>query len=194
LTRAGLRLDAIRVPKSRPSLRSLAAVIARDSNLTFGGGTATVEVLRRVLSRRGWQSDDEHRQLYAVSRLTPGTNLLAYTTGVGWQARGLGGAIAAWLASSLPASMIAVVAAITYESLSKSRAFSAVVLIGTAVAILLLLASAWHLAKPHLTGRTAMRSGVVAATALALSITDITPSVILLVAASVGATWPSANG
>jgi chromate transporter len=169
-------------------------VIARDSNLTFGGGTATVEVLRRVLSRRGWQSDDEHRQLYAVSRLTPGTNLLAYTTGVGWQARGLGGAIAAWLASSLPASMIAVVAAITYESLSKSRAFSAVVLIGTAVAILLLLASAWHLAKPHLTGRTAMRSGVVAATALALSITDITPSVILLVAASVGATWPSANG
>jgi chromate transporter len=191
---AVLRRDAVRVSKSRPSLLSFAALIARDANLTFGGGTATVEVLRRSLSRRGWQSDGEHRQLYAVSRLTPGTNLLAYTTGIGWQARGLAGAIAAWLASSLPASMIAVLAAITYESLSRSRAFSAVVLIGTAVAIVLLLASAWHLAKPHLTGRTAIRSGVVVATASALSIIDITPFVILLVAAAVGAVWPSANG
>jgi chromate transporter len=145
------------------------------------------------LSKRGWQSDGEHRQLYAVSRLTPGTNLLAYATGVGWQARGLAGAIAAWLASSLPASIIAVLAAITYESLSQSRLFSVVVLVGTAVAIILLLGSAWHLAKPHLTRSTGIRSGVVAATVLAFSIIDTTPSIILLVAAAVGAVWPRAD-
>ena len=179
------------MPTPRPSLLALAAIVTRDSNLTFGGGSATAEVLRRSFLKRGWQEDGEHRKLYAVSRLTPGTNLLAYATGAGWQIRGPAGALVAWLSASVPASIVAVLATVSYEWLSESPTFSAVVLIATAIAIVLLVVSAWHLAKPHLIRRTAIRSAVVVATALALSFVDMTPFGILLIAAVLGAAWPS---
>lgn len=78
--------------ESRPSLALVAAVFARDSNLTFGGGTATAETLRReVVARRGWVLDSDFRLAYAASRLTPGTNLLAICAALGSRIRGLEG-------------------------------------------------------------------------------------------------------
>lgn len=173
----------------RPSLAALAAVIARDANLTFGGGSATAEVLRRSLAKRGWLSDENHRRAYGASRLTPGTNLLAYCTGVGWQMRGATGATVGWLASSTPASLIAVGATAAYDSLAESHAFAIVVLTATAVAIVLLLASAWHLARPHLAAGPISRSVLVIGVVLVLLMVDAPPIVILLIAGLIGCTW-----
>ena len=53
------------------------------------------------------------------------------------------GAAVAWLASSIPAAIVAVVATILYESASTSPVLEGVVLVGTAIALVLLLASAW---------------------------------------------------
>lgn len=128
----------------------LALVVARDSNLTIGGGTATSEVLRRSLTKRGWITDDEHRHLYAISRLTPDTNLLAYCPGVGSTTRGTAGALVALLASSLPATIVSLGARGAYEFLEDSPLFSGVVLIAMSIAVALLASSAWHLARPSL--------------------------------------------
>ena len=69
---------------SPPSLRALGWLVVRDVNRTVGGGMAAMELMRRSLARRGWLDDGEHGVLVAVSRFTPGTNVLAYCAALGW--------------------------------------------------------------------------------------------------------------
>jgi chromate transporter len=93
-----------------PTLAAIARVFARHANTTFGGGSATIAVLRRQLVvRQAWLDDTEFDLGYALSRLTPGTNLLAFCTAAGWTARRWPGAVIALLAASLPYSILAVV-------------------------------------------------------------------------------------
>ena len=194
LTAASWSLDPPRILKGqdtvRPTLPHLACIITRDANLTFGGGTATSEVLRRSLVKRRWMTDHDHRRMFALSRLTPGTNLLAYCTATGWATRGLAGAAVAWLASSIPSSLLTLAARAGYEVLDASPPLRAIVLVAMSVAVLLLASSAWHLAKPFLTTQAAPRSIVVIVGALALAVVNVTPIGVLLCAAVVGALWP----
>lgn len=173
----------------RPSLGALAWLIARDSNLTFGGGTATAEVLRRSLGKRGWLSDEDHRRIYAISRVTPGTNLLAYCTGIGWRLQRSHGAVIAWLASSIPASLVALLATVLYERASASTVLALAVLLGSGIALLLLFASAWHLARPQLVASSLIRSLAIIALVIALVLLGVPPIAVLLAAAALGGAW-----
>jgi chromate transporter len=175
----------------RPSLAQLALLMARDANRVPGGGTATSEVLRRALTRRHWIDERDHARLYGVSRLTPGTNLLAYCTAVGWRTRGSAGALVSWLAASVPCSVMAVVVTVGYEWLAAAPAFDVALTMALVVAILLLGASAWHLARPLVT--RAHLSRVCATTVLVLGLTaaGTGPVPVLLASAAAGALWPS---
>jgi Chromate transporter len=65
---------------SSPPLRSLAAVFLRHGNMTFGAGSATIATLHReIITKRGWVTQRQSDLTYALSRLTPGTNLLAFS-------------------------------------------------------------------------------------------------------------------
>src|ERR1044071_5798203 len=89
-------------PRPAPTLAAIARVFARHANTTFGGGSATIAVLRRQLvDRHAWLAPAEFDLGYALSRLTPGTTLLAFCTAAGWTARGWPGALIALLAASL---------------------------------------------------------------------------------------------
>ena len=68
----------------KPSLRNIAWLVGYDVNRT-PGGLASMELLRRSLGARGWLTDDGHALFVAISRLTPGTNILAYCVALGWQ-------------------------------------------------------------------------------------------------------------
>ena len=59
------------------SLRELTWIVARDVNRTFGGGLASMELLRRTFIANGSIDESLNAGLVAVSRLTPGTNILA---------------------------------------------------------------------------------------------------------------------
>jgi len=185
------RHDALGVSdvKARPTLLALAVVVTRDSNLTFGGGTVTSEVLRRSLIKREWIDDADHRALYALSRLTPGTNLLAYCTGVGWITRGLAGASVTWLASSVPAALLSLAARSAYVALSASQSLAVVVLLGMTVAVVLLGSSAWHLAKPFIKVGGSWWVAIVTL-AVVLTVIGFAPIQVLLVAALVGLLRP----
>jgi chromate transporter len=148
-------------------------------------------VLRRSLVRRGWISDADHRQLYALSRLTPGTNLLAYCTAVGWHTRGPRGAIVAWLAASVPCSLIALGVTVLYDRIAQSPTLALALLVATCIALVLLAASAWHLARPQLTWSAAPRSAVIILLTVGLVMLGSSPVTVLLAAAAVGALWPS---
>jgi chromate transporter len=93
----------------RPSLAEIADVFARYGNFTLGGGSATSAVIHgQIVTRRRWVNDQQFTICFALGRLTPGTNVLAFCTGIGWVLRGLPGAMVALLAASIPCTVIVI--------------------------------------------------------------------------------------
>jgi chromate transporter len=174
-----------------PTLAAIARVFAHHANTTFGGGSATIAVLRRQLVvRQAWLDDAEFDLGYALSRLTPGTNLLAFCTAAGWTTRRWPGAVIALLAASLPCSILAVVVTAFYGELHASALFAAALRGALAAAVAIMMSTAWVFAEPH--ARAAPRKALaVAPAAAALSLgLHRSPVEILLLAALAGVAWP----
>ncbi|MFX8895506.1 chromate transporter, partial [Acinetobacter baumannii] len=75
------------------------------------GGSATVAVIHRELvTKRQWLNQNDFTLCFALARLTPGTNLLAFCAGIGLLLRNLAGAVVALLAASIPCSILVVIA------------------------------------------------------------------------------------
>lgn len=178
-------------PIVTPTLGELASVFARYANTTFGGGSATIAVLRQqVLEKRGWLRESELDLNYALSRLTPGTNLLAFCTAAGWTRRRWLGAIVALLASSIPCALLAVLVTIFYEQLHGSAWFQAALSGALAAAVAIMCSTAWVFAEPHAKAAPWKAVIVVAATmSLSLGV-GLTPVNLLLLAAVAGLAWP----
>ena len=70
-----------------------------------------MELLRRTFIANGCIDEAAHAGLVAVSRLTPGTNILAYCVALGWALHRWAGALVAVVAASLPASLVVCVLA-----------------------------------------------------------------------------------
>jgi chromate transporter len=91
-------------------LAKLAVVLTRHANLTLGGGSATAATMHRELvTKRNWLTEEQFTLSFALGRVTPGRNLLAFCTGFGWIIRGPVGAIVALLASSIPCAVLVAV-------------------------------------------------------------------------------------
>ena len=134
----------------KPSLPELAWAVARDVNRTVGGGMASTELLRRTFVGRGWLDTYAHAVLLAVSRLTPGTNILAYCVALGWRSHRWRGSAAALVAASAPSALLIAALTAGVVRLDRHPAVQALLAIGTLVAALLILTSAWHLLRPYL--------------------------------------------
>lgn len=170
----------------RPSLRQLAWNVARDVNRTVGGGYASMELLRRTFTRHGWLDAPGYALIVAVSRLTPGTNILAYCVALGWRLRRAPGALTALVAGSLPASMLIAGLTATVARLDQYRGVRMALAVGSAVAVVLVFSAAWHLLRPYATRPDRGRAAVVLVVAAVLLLMNVTPVRTLLVAASVG--------
>ncbi len=89
------------------TLAALAAILAPLSLVSIGGAnTILPEVHRQVVGVRGWMSDAEFADLFALARAAPGPNVLLYSI-VGWKVAGVLGALVATLALSGPSSVLA---------------------------------------------------------------------------------------
>lgn len=177
------------MPES-PQLGQIGWLVARDVNRTFGGGWAAIELLRRSCVRRGWLNDSGHAVLIAVSRLTPGTNLLAYTTGLGWTWGRLPGAIVALVASSLPSAVMIATLSATLARIDERPAIQFVLGIATLAASVLVLSSAWFLLRPYVRHARRAWLAIAVAVALTLSLLGATPVRVLLTLAVWGALTP----
>ena len=61
---------------------------------SFGGGSATRYLIwQAAVERHHWISDEEFTRFWAMCQLTPGINLLALTTLIGWRLAGLAGVL-----------------------------------------------------------------------------------------------------
>lgn len=174
-----------------PTLRALTWVIARDVNRTVGGGMASMELMRRSFDVRGWVDASGHGLFVAVSRLTPGTNVLAYCAAVGWRLHGWRGTLASIAAASVPASLVVFALIATLGRIDGYPAVRVALSLGMIVAAVLVFSSAWSLLKPYFRAGTWPRTLFVVAVATSLYLVGLTPVRVLLVAALVGALLPS---
>ncbi len=178
----------------KPTLRQMASVFGRYANMTFGGGSATIAVLHdQIVERRPWLSQLQFDLCYALSRLTPGTNLLAFCTAAGWTVRRWSGALVALLAASLPCSLLVVVVTHFYDLWQHSRLVMGALRGALAAAIAIMLSTAWHFAQPHVK-ESMIKATVVVPGALLLALRfAMSPVRILLLAAVLGLMWPAAE-
>jgi chromate transporter len=173
------------------SLREFTGVVLRDVNRTIGGGMAAMELMRRSFEARGWVDASLHGLFVAVSRLTPGTNVLAYCAAVGWRLHGWRGTLAAIAAASIPGSLIIFVLTATVVRLDRYPVVRAALSLGMLVAAVLVLSSAWNLLKPYLRPGRWPRALFVSGAAISLYLVGLTPVRVLLISALVGALLPS---
>src|SRR4051812_23672757 len=101
-----------------PVSRARAAILfLRAGTLTFGGGNPTMAALYNdLVESRRWITAEQNGLVYALARLTPGTNLLAFGAGVAWMIAGWTGAVLAVLGMSVPPALITLLITIGFEA------------------------------------------------------------------------------
>jgi chromate transporter len=131
---------------------------------------------------------------FALSRLTPGTNVLAFCTAVGWLLRRLTGAVVALLAASLPSAALVMVATICIESWRSQPLAQAAIHGAVAAAIGLTLKTAWVIVKPQVKTNGWGRVLPVGLAAFGLHVFAGLPAIyVLLLAGVCGAFFPDSN-
>lgn len=79
----------------------------RVGAFTFGGGYAMLPVLQReVVEKKGWCTDDELTDMYAIGQCTPGVIAVNVATYIGYRRRGPVGAIFTTLGIVCPSLII----------------------------------------------------------------------------------------
>jgi chromate transporter len=77
------------------------------SLFAVGGANAAIPEMHRIaVEVRHWMTDREFADIYAISQLSPGPNVLIVTL-IGYTVAGLGGALAATLAMCVPTAALA---------------------------------------------------------------------------------------
>jgi chromate transporter len=135
--------------------------------------------------------DNANAIIVAVSRLTPGTNILAYCTAAGWVLRGWRGSAAALAAASVPSAVMIYVLSAAVVRLIEYRSVRAVLAVGMLVAAALIFSTAWALLRPFIRGGRRGRVVAFIGGALALYLLGLTPVRVLLLSATAGVLVPT---
>lgn len=100
------------------SLGQLFAVWILLGAQSFGGGTATLFMIRRaVVDRHRWLTAEEFTRDWAICQAAPGINLLCMTILVGRRVAGMPGALAALVGLLLPSVTITIAMTALYADL-----------------------------------------------------------------------------
>ena len=85
------------------SLATLSAHLALLSSISFGGfPTVLPDVRNFVVATRGWATDQEFANFFAMSQAIPGPNMILMMSFVGWKVAGFPGAVASAIATFGP--------------------------------------------------------------------------------------------
>jgi len=188
-------------PQSSPSVKKLTEIFFRVGNTTFGGGYVTIGMLgRELVDTRRWISAEKFDLAFALARVTPGTNLIAFCAAVGALICGVAGAIGAVLALTAPSSALAVLIAYGFERWQGNRIAMAAIG-GTVAAVAgMMWATIWVILKPHV-GRMTIKGMIrnlqvvliTGAAFVASRFFQITPLPIILVGTLIGFLWKDAK-
>ena len=132
-----------------PSLWLLFRVWLALGVQSFGGGTATLALIRReVVEQRRWLTADEFTRDWSLCFIAPGINLLGMTILVGRRVAGVAGIFVALLGLLLPSVTITIAMAALYADLQRASSVQAALrgIVPATVGLGLLLAT--DMARP----------------------------------------------
>ncbi len=153
--------------------------------MTFGGGYAMLPMLQReIVEDRGWATEEEMMDYYAIGQCTPGIIAVNTATFVGQKQKGIWGGIVASLGMIFPSLMIISLLAGVIESFSHlawvQHAFG-----GVRVCVCVLILNAVvRLYKRAVLDKATLAIFLVVA--LGSFLTDLSPVIFVLVAALIG--------
>ena len=162
-------------------LTELTKLFLKAGNLTFGGGDPTVALLHRELvENRQAITPVQYGIAFALARITPGTNVLAFSAAVAYLMRGWPGALLAVMASSIPSALVVLAATSAAAAESQHPLLRAVVESLIAVAVALIASTVLSLVKPGWqSGRRWVSVALVAISAAATYLGLLPPIAIL---------------
>ncbi len=166
-------------------LLDLFLTFARIGGLTFGGGYAMLPMLQReVVERRGWATEEELMDYYAIGQCTPGIIAVNTATFIGNKNRGVIGGIAATLGVVFPSIVIITVIAAFISNFSDLQvvkdAFA-----GIRVCVFVLILNAViKLGKASV--KDAVTLGICLAVLLGSVLLDLSPIIFVVLAAVAG--------
>ncbi len=160
----------------RPGLGELCRLILKHAAFTVGGGSVTVVALERdFVETTRWISLERFRTVYGIARITPGTSILALTTGLGWDFYRWPGAILALSFSAIPGSIVAAFLAAIYVQVYENE-IARRFLVGTSAAVCGLIgASIWRMMQPYIKDKQVSSTIMIFALVLGLSIFGFSP-------------------
>ena len=175
----------------QPSLKRLTWIFLRVGNLTFGGGDPTMAALQSelVVARR-WLSAERYALIYGLARITPGTNLVAFSAAAGWQILGWLAAVLAVLAMTVPPSVAVVLLTSGYQAFNSNPLAMAAIGGMLAAASGMMATAAWQLLRPEIRVGRRLRAAVLFLASLGASLGfSMSPIAVLGLAALVGIFW-----
>ena len=164
-------------PEGNPIL-TLATTFGLMSLFAVGGANSAVPEMHRVaVDVHHWLTDKQFADVFAISQLSPGPNVLIVTL-IGYAVAGLGGALVATLAMCLPTALLAYGVSRFLGRSSQSRWPAIIQAALVPVSIGLMAASGLVLAQAS--DRTWVALLVTVATAVVASLTRFNPLWLLL--------------
>ncbi|MDQ2916717.1 MAG: chromate transporter [Casimicrobiaceae bacterium] len=169
---------------SAHALAEIATRFAALSLVAIGGINAILpEIHRVVVDVEGWMTSGEFADLFALAQLAPGPNAMVVAL-VGWKVAGVAGALVATIATCGPSSVACYVAWQWADRLRESKMRAIVQRALAPLAIGLILASGYTLARGADRSPGAFVLTLIAAAALTW--TRVNPVWVLLVAGVAG--------
>ena len=153
---------------------------------SFGGGYASIPLIRDVVMSYGWLSEDMLTYMIAVSESTPGPIMVNLATYVGITQEGLLGAFVATLAVVLPAFFI-IIAIVAFLSRIIENPYVATVMQGlkSCVTGIILATGAHMVIRNCMISKTMAESGVPAAEADSVLPVNIRAAVVTILLAGI---------
>jgi chromate transporter len=109
------------MPQEKITLAKLFFTFAKIGAMTFGGGYAMLPMLEReLIETRRWTTAGKLLDFYAVAQATPGVIAVNVATLIGWQKRGVKGALAATAGLVAPSFIIIIIIAAFLDILTDS--------------------------------------------------------------------------
>ena len=169
-----------------PLLLDLYCTFFRIGLFTFGGGYAMLPMLQReIVEKKGWATEEELLDYFAVGQCTPGIIALNTATFVGYSKKGLAGGVMATLGILSPSLVIITIIAAVLSNFAEYPAVrNAFAGIRVAVCILI-LNSVVKLLKKSVTDKLTLGVFLVVL-ACAVLINGVSPVVFILIAGALG--------
>lgn len=145
---------------------------------------------QELVERRRWLKPEQYALAYALARITPGTNVLAFCAGAAWYVGGWAAAVGAVVAGTAPSAVLAVLLTMAYERIKADALAQGAIGGLLAAAVGMMAAAAWNLVRPRLAPGNRLRTAVLALGSLVLLVLLAVPPIpVLALAAGVGAVW-----